>query len=292
LVTAPYEGISLEDMQTLTSLLLSCGARIDEINILSRQLDRIKGGGLVRATKAKVISLILSDVIGNLLEAIASGPTFPNPTTKEDAVAILRKYGIEKQIPVSIMTFLESGSLLPNFQQQVVGLHNIIGDNKLAAQAALEQAELEGVHSEILTNELQGEAREVGLLLAKKLRDEISKRQRPFCLISGGETTVTIRGNGKGGRNQELALAAVNELRDLENVMLISLATDGEDGPTDAAGAVVTGESARRAESLGLGAADYLYRNDAYSFFKQLDDLLKPGPTGTNVNDLVFLFKI
>ena len=292
LVTAPYEGISLEDMQTLTSLLLSCGARIDEINILRRQLDRIKGGGLVCATKAKVISLILSDVIGNPLEAIASGPTFPNPTTKEDAVAILRKYGIEKQIPVSIMTFLESGSLLPNFQQQVVGLHNIIGDNKLAAQAALEQAELEGVHSEILTNELQGEAREVGLLLAKKLRDEISKRQRPFCLISGGETTVTIRGNGKGGRNQELALAAVNELRDLENVMLISLATDGEDGPTDAAGAVVTGESARRAESLGLGAADYLYRNDAYSFFKQLDDLLKPGPTGTNVNDLVFLFKI
>jgi len=167
----------------------------------------------------------------------------------------------------------------------------IIGDNKLAAQAALEQAELEGIHSEILTNELQGEAREVGVLLAKNLRDEQSKRTRPFCLISGGETTVTIRGNGKGGRNQELALAAVNELSDLENVMLISLATDGEDGPTDAAGAVVTGESARRAESLGLGAADYLSRNDAYSFFEGLGDLIRTGPTGTNVNDLVFLFK-
>jgi len=295
LVTAPYEGISLEDMQTLTSLLLSCGAHIDEINILRRQLDRIKGGGLVRATKAKVISLILSDVIGNPLETIASGPTVHDPTTREDALAVLKKYGIEKQIPNSITTFLESDSLLSDIEKQASRFQSqnlIIGDNKLAAQAALEQAELEGVHSEILTNELQGEAREVGLLLAKKLRDEISKRQRPFCLISGGETTVTIRGNGKGGRNQELALAAVNELRDLENVMLISLATDGEDGPTDAAGAVVTGESARRAESLGLGAADYLYRNDAYLFFKQLDDLLKPGPTGTNVNDLVFLFKI
>jgi hydroxypyruvate reductase len=165
----------------------------------------------------------------------------------------------------------------------------IIGDNKLAARAALQQAEREGFHGEILTNELQGEAREVGRELAYHLRLESSRRAHPFCLIAGGETTVTIKGDGKGGRNQELALSAVEGLSGLENVMLIALGTDGDDGPTDAAGAVVTAESARRAESLGLDAADHLSRNDAYPFFEALGDLLKTGPTGTNVNDLTFL---
>lgn len=298
LVTVPYEGIALEDIQSLTSSLLSCGARIDEINTIRRHLDRIKGGGLARATKARVISLILSDVIGNPLEAIASGPTAPDPTTKEDAIKILKKYNIENQVSDSIVDFLESGSLLPDVQQQAVGLQNlIIGDNRLAAQAALEQAQREGFYSEILTNELQGEARNIGVILAKRLRDEIKKRTRPFCLIAGGETTVTLRrgsgqalhGNGKGGRNQELALAAMNELAGLKDVMLIALATDGDDGPTDAAGAVVTGESAQRAEALGLSAAGCLSRNDAYPFFDALGDLIKTGPSGTNVNDLIFL---
>ena len=291
LVTAPH--VPLEDLQTLTYLLLSSGAPIDEINTLRRQLDRLKGGGLARASKARIISLILSDVIGNPLEAIASGPTVPDPTTKEDALAILKKYNIEKQVPVSVRQFLESGSLLSEFQEQVLGLHNIqniiIGDNKLAAQAALLQAEHEGFPAEILTNGLQGEAREVGVDLARRLRVSVSTKPRPFCLIAGGETTVTIKSNGKGGRNQELALAAVNELRDLKDGILISFATDGDDGPTDAAGAVVTGESARRAEALGLDATSYLSRNDSYPFFHALGDLLKTGPTGTNVNDLVFL---
>jgi glycerate 2-kinase len=291
LVTAPY--MPLQDFQTLTSLLLSSGARIDEINTLRRQLDRIKGGGLARATKAKIISLILSDVIGNPLEAIASGPTAPDPTTREDAIAVLKKYDLEKRVPHSILQFLKSDNSLSKTQEQALGLHSIqniiIGDNKLAAEAALEQAELEGFQTEILTNKLQGEAHEVGLELAHRLRVSISTRPRPFCLIAGGETTVTINGDGKGGRNQELALATVNELRDLKNVLLISFATDGDDGPTDAAGAVVTGESAQRAESLGLDAAGYLSRHDSYPFFQALGDLLKTGPTGTNVNDLVFL---
>ena len=290
LMTLPY--VPFEDMQTLTSLLLSCGARIDEINILRRQLDRVKGGGLAYATKARVISLILSDVIGNPLETIASGPTYPNPTTNEDSIAVLQKYGIKKQVPKSILNFLETGILLPSSQQQVTGLHKIIGDNKLAAQTAVEQAQSEGFNAEILTNEMQGEAHEVGVMLAKRLREEALKRKRPFCLIVGGETTVTIHGDGKGGRNQELALGAVNELRDMQNIMLISLATDGEDGPTDAAGAVVTGESTRRAESLGLFATDYLSRNDAYSFFDKSGDLIRTGPSGTNVNDLVFLISL
>lgn len=296
LVTAPY--VSLEDLQQLTSLLLASGARIDEINVLRRQLDRIKGGGLARATKANIISLILSDVIGNPLEAIASGPTVPDPTTKEDALAILHKYKLEKQVPSSVLVTLEQHSdhslfaslrVTNNFSH----VQNIIiGDNKLASQAALKQAEQEGFYSEILLNDLQGEAREVGGMLAQKLGEEINKHSRPFCWIAGGETTVRVAGKGKGGRNQELALSAVRELRGVQSVMLISLATDGDDGPTDAAGAVVTGESAGRAESLGLDAADYLARNDAYPFFEALGDLLKTGPTGTNVNDLIFLFAI
>jgi glycerate 2-kinase len=293
LMTAPHEGISLEDIQTLTSLLLSCGARIGEINTLRRRLDRVKGGGLARATKAKVISLILSDVIGNPLEAIASGPTIPDPTTSQDALAILIKYGVEAQVPDSIRSYLP-GKLSPTLAAGDGGesgriTNIIIGDNKLAATAAKEQARREGFEAEILTNELQGEAREVGMSLAERLRKECAARKLPFCLIVGGETTVTVRGNGKGGRNQELALAAVEELRDLENVMLITLATDGEDGPTDAAGAVVTGESAGRAERLGLDAAGYLSRNDAYHFFQKMGDLLMTGPSGTNVNDLAFL---
>lgn len=290
LVTAPYNGISLEDMQSLTSLLLACGARIDEINTIRRSLDQVKGGGLARATKAKIISLILSDVIGNPLEAIASGPTFPNPTTNADALMILKKYKIDEQVSESVLQTLESDSLLSEIWEQAPRLQNlIIGDNRLAAEAALEQAQREGFHAEILTNELQGEARDMGFNLAHHLRVSAERLTRPFCLIAGGETTVTITGNGKGGRNQELALAAMHGLKGLENVMLIALATDGEDGPTDAAGAVVTGESAQRAEMLGVDAADHLSRHDAYVCFDKIGDLLKPGPSGTNVNDLIFL---
>ena len=295
LMTLPYEGITLDDIQSLTRALLACGAPIDEINTIRRHLDRVKGGGVARATKARVISLILSDVIGNPLEAIASGPTASDPTTKADALAILKKYDIAKIVSKSILATLlrapspalaagDGGGSISNRVQNI-----IVGDNRLAAQASSQQAQLEGFHAEILANDLQGEARDVGVMLARKLRAEISKAQAPFCLIVGGETTVTINGEGKGGRNQELALAAVKELAGLEDGMLISLATDGDDGPTDAAGAVSTGESAQRATSLGLDAADYLSRNDAYPFFEALGDLLKTGPSGTNVNDLIFL---
>ncbi|HET9906306.1 MAG TPA: glycerate kinase [Anaerolineales bacterium] len=297
LVTAPDERISLEDLRSFTSLMLSCGARIDEINTIRRQLDRIKGGGLARAKKAKIISLILSDVIGNPLEAIASGPTVSDPTTSADALAILDKYFAtespryrDSDIINSVTEFLSGSEKIQPQDFDWSRIQNIIiGDNRLAAVAAMQQAQHDGFHSDVLTNELQGEAREVGVRLARQLKEEVSNRSHPFCLVTGGETTVTIKGDGKGGRNQELALAAVEELRDLQNAMLISLATDGDDGPTGAAGAVVTGESAQRAESLGLSAAEYLSRNDAYPFFEALGDLLKTGPTGTNVNDLIFL---
>lgn len=294
LVTAPY--VPLEDLQALTSLLLSSGAPIHKINVLRRQLDRIKGGGLARATRARVVSLILSDVIGNPLEAIASGPTAPDPTSKEDALEILEKYVLlttetrRHGDSLGSVTQWLRGSKAEADDSVFARVENIIiGDNRLAARAALQQAEREGFHAKILTHELQGEAREVGRDLAHRLRVDSLTSTRPFCWIAGGETTVTLRGEGKGGRNQELALAAVAELDSLRNVMLVSLATDGDDGPTDAAGAIVTGESAHRAEALGLDAADHLSRNDAYPFFEALGDLLKPGPTGTNVNDLVFL---
>ncbi len=294
LVTAPHASITLDEMQSLTRELLACGARIDQINTIRRQLDRVKGGGLARATRAKIVSLILSDVIGNPLEAIASGPTVPDPTTSEDALDILNKYRLQTGLPTAIYQLLSTS---PIAGESGLGQHRsivniIIGDNKLAAQAALEQAQREGFDAEVLTNELQGEARDAGVELARRLLREVSVRSRPVCLIAGGETTVTIKGNGKGGRNQELALAAVEELAGAKDVMLISLATDGDDGPTDAAGAVVTGESARRAESLGLDAAGLLSRNDAYPFFEALGDLIRTGPSGTNVNDLMFLLAL
>ncbi len=292
LVTAPY--VPLEDLQALTSLLLSCSAAIDEINVLRRRLDRLKGGGLAAATKAEIVSLILSDVIGNPPEAIASGPTAPDPTDTEDTLAILRKYGIDTQVPESISQFLVSGGALPETRLEAIRFRDVrnivIGDNGIAAMAGSRQAESEGFDAGIYTLGLQGEAREAGLDLARVLRAKSMVKDRPFCLIAGGETTVTIRGDGKGGRNQELALACVDELSGVKDVMMVALATDGDDGPTDAAGAVVTGESARRAESLGMNAASHLARNDAYHFFEALGDLLATGPTGTNVNDLVFLF--
>ena len=297
LMTVPEKGISLADMEQLTSLLLGCGARIDEINTLRRALDRVKGGGLARAAyPAQTISLILSDVVNSPLEAIASGPTVPNPTTRRDALAILEKYDLISKTPQAIIGFLkeEAISLLGINAQE--GNPVIIGSNLISAEAAKIQAEKEGFNAEVLTTLLQGEAVEVGRNLGKMLRERdftqyaIRNFSSPFCLIFGGETTVTLNGaSGRGGRNQELALAAVEELADLPNVMLITLATDGEDGPTDAAGAVVTGETLSRAKKLGLDVESHLRSHDAYPFFDALGDLFKIGATGTNVNDLTFL---
>jgi glycerate 2-kinase len=296
LVAAPPQGILLEDLQDLTSNLLGCGASIGEINNLRRRLDRLKGGGLLQmANGATVISLILSDVIGNPLETIASGPTSPDPTTRTDALGLVDKYGLREKIPAQIISSLETNPETPKPGDPIFRrVQNVIvGSNLVAAQAGLVQAELEGFHPYLLRIDLQGEARQAAFELATFLRQAKKTGDpvpRPACIVVGGETTVTIRGTGKGGRNTELALAAVTELAGFPNVMLVSLATDGEDGPTDAAGAVVTGITFRQAKELGLDPGDFLDRNDSYTFFAALDDLLKPGPTGTNVNDLTFLF--
>jgi glycerate 2-kinase len=287
-------GLSLEDMQALTSVLLTCGARIDEINTLRRHLDRVKGGGVARlANGATVVSLILSDVVGNPLEAIASGPTAPDPTTCAEALSILEEYHLEGKVPPAIFHSLTHETPKPGDPLFEKVQNVLAGSNLLAAQAALKQAQGEGFHPYLLRTDLQGEARQVAFELATLLRQAWQSgdpARRPACIVAGGETTVTLRGDGKGGRNTELALAAVSELAGFPGGMLVTLATDGEDGPTEAAGAVVTGETFRRARALGLDPAVYLERNDSYSFFEALDDLVKIGSTGTNVNDLTFLF--
>jgi hydroxypyruvate reductase len=303
LLTMPVTGVSLADLQALTSLLLACGANINEINTLRKHLDQVKGGQLARlAQPARVASLILSDVVGSPLDVIGSGPSVPDSSSFADAYAVLERYGLLGKAPVSIVKYLQRGCQggAPETPKPDDPLFDrvqnvIIGSNQQAADAALQEALAEGFSAMLLTTYLQGEARQAGRWLAAIARQIASNGQPlqpPACLVVGGETTVTILGDGQGGRNQEMALGAVEDLANLPGAVLVTLATDGGDGPTDAAGAVVTGETLQRALQLGLRPGDYLRRNDAYHFFQGLGDLLVTGPTGTNVNDLAFLFVI
>lgn len=291
LITVPESGLNLAALQELTSLLLASGARIDEINTLRRALDRVKGGGLAKAAHpARSASLILSDVVDSPLEAIASGPTVPNPTTSADALHVLEKYALLAKAPSAVIEILQKENAKTAAVQIAAQNVTIIGSNLISAQAAQAQAIREGFQASILTTSLQGEAAEKGRELAAFLR---GLDKRPQCVIVGGETTVSLgQASGLGGRNQEFALASVQKLDTAKDVMLITLATDGDDGPTDAAGAIVTGESFGRAKTLGLNLDAALAAHNAYPFFKALGDLLITNPTGTNVNDLVFLFAL
>ena len=300
LLTLPVDGISLDHIQILTKSLLGCGATINEINCLRKHLSQVKGGQLARiAAPAQIATLILSDVVGDPLDVIASGPTAPDPTTFSDAHGILEKYGINDEIPNLIKQHLQrgiSGEIIDTPKSDDPIFKNvknkIIGNNYQAAKAAIKQADHYGFNTLLLTTSLQGEARIVGKMLAaiaKQVATTGEPIPRPACIIAGGETTVTLLGNGRGGRNQELALGAVNDIAGLRDTMLITLATDGDDGPTDAAGAVVTGTTWERAKVFGNNPSDFLDRNASYEFFEPLQDLIKPGMTGTNVNDLTFL---
>ncbi len=301
LLVSPAPGISLADLQALTAALLACGASINEINTLRKHLEGLKGGGLARlASPARLANLILSDVIGDPLDIIASGPTAADSSTFAEAIHVLERYDLCKRTPTAVLERLRRGQRgeLPETPKPgdplFDGVQNlIIGSNLQAAQAAQAQAQAEGLNTLLLTTRLQGEARHAGRFLGA-IAGEIAARgqpiPRPACLIAGGETTVTLHGTGRGGRNQELALGAAADLAGLPDIALVTLATDGDDGPTDAAGAVVTGETLSRAQQAGLSPAAFLARNDAYPFFAALDDLLKPGPTQTNVNDLAFVF--
>jgi hydroxypyruvate reductase len=301
LVTYPYAGISLADLQELTKQLLACGASIDEINTIRKHLDRVKGGGLARAAyPARFISLVLSDVVGDPLNVIASGPTVPDSTSFRDAEVILRKYQLDEKISSSILSHLQNGAAgeIPDTPKESDpifegAITEIVGSNYTAARAALETAIKYGFNAQLLTTFFQGEASHVGRMLGAILR-QIDKSgeplKKPACIIAGGETTVTIKGEGIGGRNLEVALGAAKEIAGLARVAFISLATDGEDGPTDAAGAVASGATLQHAREKGLNPDQSLSNNDTFTFFQELGGLIRTGPTGTNVNDLYFLF--
>ncbi len=298
LLTWPAPGLSLADLQALTTSLLRCGASIGEINALRKHCTRLFGGQLAQlAAPAHVASLIVSDVVGSPLDVIASGPTAPDPTTYADAWQVIERYHLVDQLAPALHKHLQHGLAgdLPETAKPGEALwervHNtVIASNVVAAEAALQVARQHGFQAELLTSYLEGEAREVGRVAAAIARERVLRGDgKPALLIAGGETTVTLRGDGVGGRNQELALGAVEGLAGLDTACIVALASDGGDGPTDAAGAVVTGHSLQRAQNLGLHPAHFLHKNNAYHFFDALDDLLRPGPTLTNVNDLLFI---
>ncbi len=286
LLTHPVAGVSLDDLQAVTDKLLRSGATINEINSVRKHLSSIKGGNLARlAAPASLVTLILSDVIGDPLDVIASGPTVPDTTMVADAREVLERYGV-----------VGAGALreTPKPGDPVFdGVQNVVvGSNRLAARAAAEKARSLGFETLLLGSYVEGEAREVAKVaaaLAKGVRADGDPVPPPACLVWGGETTVTIRGEGKGGRNQELALAAALALDGWRGIYVMALATDGTDGPTDAAGAVATGATMELARARGLDARSALAENDSYRFFDELGDLIRTGPTGTNVNDLLFV---
>ncbi|MCR4395466.1 MAG: glycerate kinase [Candidatus Saccharicenans sp.] len=299
----PEEGVSLEDKRQITGLLLKAGADIKELNTVRKHLSRIKGGRLARAAwPARVVNLIVSDVIGNDLESIASGPTWHDSTTFTQAVAVLEKHALWPVCPESIKLVLEEGRA--GLREETVKKGDrvlekvrsfIIGDNLTALYAAKEAARQFGLETIILTSEDKGEAREAAHNYLGKLQEfsrKVREQKRAFCLLAGGELTVTVKGRGQGGRNTEFVLASLVEIlgreQDFEGFdwLVMSLATDGRDGPTDSAGAWIGPESLARVRRLTLSPSSYLENNDSYSFFEQAGGLLKTGPTGTNVMDL------
>jgi hydroxypyruvate reductase len=288
LLTLPVPGVDLAQLQAVTEHLLRCGATIDEINTVRKHFSQVKGGQLARlAAPAELVTLVLSDVVGDPLPVIASGPTVADPTTVADARQVLARHGVDT-VDADLLRETPKGG-----DPAVTGGRRlVVGSNRMAALAAAERGRELGYHTLLLTTYVEGEAREVARVaaaLAKGVRATGDPVPPPACLIWGGETTVTVRGDGLGGRNQELALAAALALDGWPGVTLLALATDGGDGPTDAAGAIVTGETAERARRRGLDPIGVLDRNDSYPLFAALEDHVRTGPTGTNVNDLLFI---
>lgn len=300
LLALPREGITLADLRETTSLLLRAGASIEELNAVRKHLELAKGGGLARAAQGTpVLALLVSDVIGDPLDVIASGPLTPDPTTFADALGVLDRFDLRARVPQSVAAYLLAGEKGdrpespkegdPCFASTEI---EIVGNLSAAARGAAAQAEREGYPTRILTLELTGEARDAGRRMGElgmEVRGGGSGDSAPVCLVSGGETTVTVSGQGQGGRNQEFALGAAPAIAGGEGLLVASMGTDGIDGPTDAAGALATGSTMARAREAGLDAEVSLRENDSYTFFRRLDDLLITGPTGTNVMDLQLL---
>jgi hydroxypyruvate reductase len=294
LMPLPSEPIELEEKQETTRLLLACGATIQEINAVRKHISAIKGGQLARlAAPAMVVALMLSDVIGDALDVIGSGPTVPDASTFQSAWQVIEKYELQDRIPGVVRHRLEAGLLGEIGETPKPGdtcfrrVQNVIvGSNRLAVDAAARAAHARGYRPVVLSTLIEGETREIASMHAAILKEVIASgrpARPPVCFISGGETTVTLRGEGLGGRNQEFALACALALDGTPGAAALSGGTDGTDGPTDAAGAIADGRTVERARKLGLDAAAFLARNDSYHFFDPLGDLIRTGPTGTNV---------
>ena len=300
LLPLPAGEVTLEEKGAVTDRLLQCGATINETNTVRKHISRVKGGQLARlASPARLVSLVLSDVIGDPPDIIASGPTVPDESTYSDCRDILRKYGLEGALPPSVIRHLDAGA--EGNEPETPGAGDpvfdhtqtvLIANNRQALEAARAEAKKRGYNALVLSSSIDGETREVARVYAAMAR-EIERHgdpvRSPACVISGGETTVTLKGGGKGGRNQEFVLAAVAGIEGLERTVVFSAGTDGTDGPTDAAGAVADGQTLARAVELGLDAGASLDDNDAYHFFEPLGDLVITGPTRTNVMDLRLL---
>jgi glycerate 2-kinase len=297
LLVSPAPGITIDEKQRITGELLRSGAEIDELNAVRKHISEVKGGRLARlAYPSKVVSLILSDVVGDSLDVIASGPTSPDPTTFSDALSVLEKYGLIDKAPKSILKVLrdgEKGSVPETPKEGDMVFEKvenlIIGSNRSALTAAKEKARDLGLEAIVISDQMRGEAGEAAKWLAERAVSEKSgsgARRKPLCLISGGETTVAVRGRGLGGRNMELALAFAIKTDGIDGITLLSAGTDGTDGPTDAAGAVVCGGTFKKAREAGLDPLAYLRNNDSYNFFSKAGGLFVTGPTGTNVMDI------
>lgn len=300
LLIAPAEGITLPDKQATTRSLLACGATIHEINTIRKHLSRAKGGQLARAAHpAGVLSLILSDVVGDDLDVIGSGPTVPDRSSFEDTMEIFKRYEIWDRIPAPVRDRVAQGvkGALPETPKPGDPAFDgcaqvLVGSCLRALTAAAESAERLGYRSLILSSKVEGEAREVAKAFAAIGKEVLSSDhplKPPACILTGGETTVTLQGDGRGGRNQEFVLAGALALDGTDRVVVLAGGTDGTDGPTDAAGALADGLSIRRAKALGMDPHAFLKRSDSYHFFKPLDDLIVTGPTRTNVMDVYML---
>lgn len=300
LLIAPVKEISLEDKQNTTKLLLACGATIHEFNTVRKHLSRAKGGRLAQmAHPADAISLILSDVVGDDLDVIASGPTVPDSSTFDDAEKILSGYGIWEQLAPSVRKHIEKGKAGEIADTPKAGdvvfqrcSQVLVGTNLQALKAAGKKAEQLGYNPLILSSKVEGEAREVAKFysaIAKEILASGHPLKPPACVLCGGETTVTLLGDGRGGRNQEFALAAALAIDGWDDIVVLSGGTDGTDGPTDAAGAIADGNTVARARNKGMDSREFLQRNDSYSLFQKLHDHLMTGPTLTNVMDIYML---
>lgn len=300
LAPAPVPPITLAEKRTLTRQLLEAGATINELNCVRKHCSLLKGGQLAKAAApAGVVSLILSDVIDDPLDVIASGPTAPDETTYGEALAILGRFGLRGRVPAAVERHLERGARSEVPETPKAGdpvfsrvTNHVIGNNRLVVEAAAAKARELGFHTSILTASLEGEAREVARQFADIARHVRSRGQpvsSPACVMAGGETTVTVRGSGKGGRCQEFCLASALSLSGWPGVAVLAAGTDGTDGPTEAAGAIADGQTVSRAVERGLDAQASLAQNDSFGFFSALGDLIRTGPTRTNLLDLYLL---